>query len=93
MGPHIGWANAIPDAVSTVDLVVDGTRLDFTGAGYHDKVCSPVLDAHGTRLIECQFSELERPALRRERHILVLGPRPRRALLHRLVRLPRHQWR
>ncbi|KAJ7334030.1 hypothetical protein DFH08DRAFT_1019939, partial [Mycena albidolilacea] len=37
VGPHIGWANAIPDAVSTVDLVVDGTRLDFTGAGYHDK--------------------------------------------------------
>ncbi|KAJ6454452.1 hypothetical protein C8R47DRAFT_997241 [Mycena vitilis] len=37
VGPQLGWANAVPDAVSTVDLVVNGTRLSFKGAGYHDK--------------------------------------------------------
>ncbi|KAJ6535116.1 hypothetical protein B0H19DRAFT_1271765 [Mycena capillaripes] len=38
VGPHIGWANAVPDAASTVGLVVGGTPLAFSGAGYHDKV-------------------------------------------------------
>ncbi|KAJ7486776.1 hypothetical protein FB451DRAFT_1228014 [Mycena latifolia] len=37
VSPHIGWANAIPDATSTVDLTVRGTKLAFNGAGYHDK--------------------------------------------------------
>ncbi|KAJ6561271.1 hypothetical protein B0H10DRAFT_1966618 [Mycena sp. CBHHK59/15] len=37
VGPNIGWANAIPDAVSAVHLTVNGTKLAFTGAGYHDK--------------------------------------------------------
>ncbi|KAJ7609990.1 hypothetical protein DFH06DRAFT_1374747 [Mycena polygramma] len=37
VGPHMGWANAIPDAASTVDLIVNGTKLSFSGAGYHDK--------------------------------------------------------
>ncbi|KAF7373140.1 hypothetical protein MSAN_00521900 [Mycena sanguinolenta] len=37
VGPGIGWANAIPDAVSVVDLNIDGTRLAFSGSGYHDK--------------------------------------------------------
>ncbi|KAJ7614743.1 hypothetical protein DFH06DRAFT_1286249 [Mycena polygramma] len=37
VGPHIGWANAVPDAASTVDLIVNGTKLSFSGAGYHDK--------------------------------------------------------
>ncbi|KAJ7124603.1 hypothetical protein C8R43DRAFT_1030984 [Mycena crocata] len=37
VAPHIGWANALPDAASTVDLVVNGTKLAFSGAGYHDK--------------------------------------------------------
>ncbi|KAF7334719.1 hypothetical protein MVEN_02302600 [Mycena venus] len=37
VGPRIGWANAIPDAASTVELTVNGTELAFTGAGYHDK--------------------------------------------------------
>ncbi|KAL4863648.1 hypothetical protein BDV12DRAFT_177276 [Aspergillus spectabilis] len=35
--PHVGWANAIPDAVSTVELTVGGHPLTFTGIGYHDK--------------------------------------------------------
>ncbi|KAJ7446110.1 hypothetical protein FB451DRAFT_1188870 [Mycena latifolia] len=37
VGPHIGWSNAIPDAVSVVDLRIDGTPLVFKGTGYHDK--------------------------------------------------------
>ncbi|KAJ6548789.1 hypothetical protein B0H19DRAFT_1031982 [Mycena capillaripes] len=37
VGPRIGWANAVPDATTTVDLVVKGTKLAFTGVGYHDK--------------------------------------------------------
>ncbi|KAF7360020.1 hypothetical protein MVEN_00729600 [Mycena venus] len=37
VGPRIGWANAVPDAATTVDLVVKGTKLAFTGVGYHDK--------------------------------------------------------
>ncbi|KAF7364506.1 hypothetical protein MVEN_00319300 [Mycena venus] len=37
VGPQIGWANALPDAASTVDLIVSGTKLFFSGAGYHDK--------------------------------------------------------
>ncbi|KAF7362587.1 hypothetical protein MVEN_00607400 [Mycena venus] len=37
VGPHIGWANAIPDANSAVNLHIDGTNLAFKGSGYHDK--------------------------------------------------------
>ncbi|KAJ7732685.1 hypothetical protein B0H16DRAFT_1770072 [Mycena metata] len=37
VGPEIGWSNAIPDAMSSVELTVNGTSLSFTGAGYHDK--------------------------------------------------------
>ncbi|KAL4923582.1 uncharacterized protein BDV17DRAFT_301670 [Aspergillus undulatus] len=37
LAPHIGWANAVPDAASEVHLSVGGRRLDFTGIGYHDK--------------------------------------------------------
>ncbi|KIW85452.1 hypothetical protein Z517_00842 [Fonsecaea pedrosoi CBS 271.37] len=35
--PNIGWANAIPDAVGTVDLDLAGTKMSFNGPGYHDK--------------------------------------------------------
>jgi hypothetical protein len=38
VSPHIGWANAIPDANATIDFVVRGRPLKFTGYGYHDKV-------------------------------------------------------
>ncbi|KAJ7639740.1 hypothetical protein DFH06DRAFT_1283962 [Mycena polygramma] len=37
VGPQLGWANAVPDAASTVDLIVNETKLSFKGAGYHDK--------------------------------------------------------
>ncbi|KAJ7207711.1 hypothetical protein B0H12DRAFT_1206012 [Mycena haematopus] len=37
VGPNVGWANAIPDAASAVNLIVGGTRLGFSGSGYHDK--------------------------------------------------------
>ncbi|KAJ7268380.1 hypothetical protein C8J57DRAFT_1181335 [Mycena rebaudengoi] len=37
VAPHIGWANAVPDSVATVRLIVGGTKLSFSGAGYHDK--------------------------------------------------------
>lgn len=34
--PTLGWANAVPDAVSHVDLTVNGQMVKFSGAGYHD---------------------------------------------------------
>ncbi|KAJ7158013.1 hypothetical protein C8R43DRAFT_1234438 [Mycena crocata] len=37
VGPGIGWANAIPDAAASVNLSIGGTKLAFTGTGYHDK--------------------------------------------------------
>jgi len=36
--PHVGWANAVPDARATVDIEVNGTAISFSGIGYHDKV-------------------------------------------------------
>lgn len=30
----------VPDSHATVDLMVDGEKLQFTGYGYHDKVAS-----------------------------------------------------
>ncbi|KAK4546232.1 hypothetical protein LTR36_002369 [Oleoguttula mirabilis] len=35
--PHIGWANAVPDALAQIDFNLNGTALSFTGPGYHDK--------------------------------------------------------
>lgn len=35
--PRFFWANAIPDADVTVDLVINGTTVSFEGIGYHDK--------------------------------------------------------
>ncbi|KAF7791461.1 hypothetical protein EIP86_002477 [Pleurotus ostreatoroseus] len=35
--PTIGWLNAMPDANATVNLNINGTSLQFSGAGYHDK--------------------------------------------------------
>ncbi|KAF5385702.1 hypothetical protein D9757_003548 [Collybiopsis confluens] len=35
--PHVGWANAIPDAHAIVELEINGTRVSFSGVGYHDK--------------------------------------------------------
>ncbi|KAH9207554.1 hypothetical protein DL95DRAFT_482702 [Leptodontidium sp. 2 PMI_412] len=37
VSPHIGWANAIPDANATADFTVSGRKLQFDGYGYHDK--------------------------------------------------------
>lgn len=36
--PFLNWGNSVPDSHATVDLVVNGTRLSFTGSGYHDQV-------------------------------------------------------
>lgn len=36
--PFLSWSNAIPDSHATVDLVVNGTSLVFTGSGCHDQV-------------------------------------------------------
>ncbi|KAK5752023.1 hypothetical protein LTS12_017873 [Elasticomyces elasticus] len=35
--PNVGWANAIPDALTSVDFTINGSSLQFSGAGYHDK--------------------------------------------------------
>ncbi|KAJ7612769.1 hypothetical protein FB45DRAFT_939744 [Roridomyces roridus] len=37
VGPHIGWANAVPDSSAVVNLEINGAGLAFTGTGYHDK--------------------------------------------------------
>ncbi|KAL2817599.1 hypothetical protein BJX63DRAFT_440738 [Aspergillus granulosus] len=37
IAPHIGWANAMPEAEADVQLNVRGKELSFTGLGYHDK--------------------------------------------------------
>ncbi|GJE99301.1 hypothetical protein PsYK624_155540 [Phanerochaete sordida] len=37
LSPGLGWANAIPDADATVNLLVLGNPVVFTGIGYHDK--------------------------------------------------------
>ncbi|KAL5336031.1 hypothetical protein BJX70DRAFT_373667 [Aspergillus crustosus] len=37
ISPHVGWTNAVPDAVSNVNLTVYGQPFSFTGIGYHDK--------------------------------------------------------
>ncbi|KAJ7461326.1 hypothetical protein B0H11DRAFT_1736097 [Mycena galericulata] len=41
VGPQMGWANAVPDAASVVDLSINGVKLVFEGVGYHDKNWSP----------------------------------------------------
>lgn len=41
VAPHVGWANAVPDAQANVQLIVNGRPLNFTGIGYHDKVSFP----------------------------------------------------
>jgi hypothetical protein len=39
LSPVIGWANAIPDSIATVDFDLGGAgKLKFLGSGYHDKV-------------------------------------------------------
>ena len=43
IGPNIGWANAVPDAISTVDLLVSGSNVTYTGVGYHDKVRQDII--------------------------------------------------
>jgi hypothetical protein len=40
VAPNVGWANAIPDANSWVNLEIFGSKLKFEGYGYHDKVPS-----------------------------------------------------
>ncbi|EXM14585.1 hypothetical protein FOTG_17027 [Fusarium oxysporum f. sp. vasinfectum 25433] len=35
--PNIFWSNAQPDAIATVDFVIQGKPIKFTGVGYHDK--------------------------------------------------------
>ncbi|CAG7944483.1 unnamed protein product [Penicillium salamii] len=37
IAPHIGWVNAVPDAVGVVDMNIRGSSLKFQGPGYHDK--------------------------------------------------------
>lgn len=37
VSPNIGWANAVPDANALADFTINGTPIQFTGPGYHDK--------------------------------------------------------
>jgi hypothetical protein len=40
VAPHIGWSNAMPDAVGVVNFTIGGEKLAFEGVAYHDKVTS-----------------------------------------------------
>ncbi|KAK2765076.1 hypothetical protein FQN54_008775 [Arachnomyces sp. PD_36] len=42
VAPELGWVNPLPDAIGTVDVEIDGSKLQFQGTGYHDKNWSPV---------------------------------------------------
>ncbi|KAB5558519.1 hypothetical protein GE09DRAFT_116261 [Coniochaeta sp. 2T2.1] len=35
--PGVYWSVSVPDAEGSVDLRIDGTRVKFSGYGYHDK--------------------------------------------------------
>lgn len=62
IGPHIGWSNAIPDAAGTADITIFGSRLQFAGVAYHDKVsfASPFLSfCNCLNLANLYISELE----------------------------------
>ncbi|KAH8586970.1 hypothetical protein B0O99DRAFT_585157 [Bisporella sp. PMI_857] len=37
VSPHIGWANAMPDANAVADFRIGSRHLQFNGSGYHDK--------------------------------------------------------
>jgi hypothetical protein len=37
VSPNVGWANAVPDADASVNLIVNGTEISYQGIGYHDK--------------------------------------------------------
>ncbi|KAL2784732.1 hypothetical protein BJX66DRAFT_329778 [Aspergillus keveii] len=37
IAPHIGWANAVPDADATVQFTIHDQPFEFTGIGYHDQ--------------------------------------------------------
>ncbi|KAL3466851.1 hypothetical protein BJX64DRAFT_249171, partial [Aspergillus heterothallicus] len=42
LGEHgLGWVSVMPDAIASVDIDVNGTRLRFDGYGSHDKVTNP----------------------------------------------------
>ncbi|KAK3613721.1 hypothetical protein LTR56_027714 [Elasticomyces elasticus] len=47
--PHVGWTNAVPDALITVDSTINGSTLQFAGVSYHDKYWGdqPLLDVEG----------------------------------------------
>jgi hypothetical protein len=36
--PDMGWFSILPNGVGIIDLVVNGSALQFTGSGYHDVV-------------------------------------------------------
>lgn len=37
VSPHVGWANAMPDADATASFTINGQDIRFSGVGYHDK--------------------------------------------------------
>jgi hypothetical protein len=46
VSPHIGWANAMPDANAIADFTILGEKLQFNGVGYHDKVTPSTIYDH-----------------------------------------------
>lgn len=39
VAPKIGWTNPLPDADISVNLVTATGTVNYSGVGYHDKVC------------------------------------------------------
>jgi hypothetical protein len=38
--PNLGWVNVVPDGKATAKFEIAGTKVEFEGIGYHDKVFS-----------------------------------------------------
>jgi hypothetical protein len=38
--PNLGWVNVVPDGKATANFEIAGTKVEFEGVGYHDKVFS-----------------------------------------------------
>lgn len=93
VSPEIGWANAMPDANATVNMVIQGRTLNFTGVGYHDKVRMHFYHSSGihiststkTKQLTLRIIELEPTTICSKCRQLVLGTRPFRAILCCLV--------
>lgn len=86
LAPEFGFANAVPDGNTKVDLVLNGSSLSFTGIGYHDHVHNMVSHIQLDLLANPIYTEMGSYQFPRELQLLVLWPCPSWALFDCLVR-------